>query len=105
MQIATKELGGRPLNYVLCLIDGYDEGWLGRNGNNWPDYLSDYNEGGRLSERECISVHYQGSHPRWLATTPCGKQVLGGTEMEAKMRAVVLKHRGEMVDVPLRFME
>lgn len=116
----TSELTGAALDWAVALselMSGQDytlaiddDGLIKRVnfGGMYPEWSSDWQEGGPIIDRTgiCLSSDHEDAGDGWIAYMPArGSCIWGDTALVAAMRCYVASKLGDEVDVPEELME
>lgn len=114
----TSKLSGAALDWAVAqceLLNGADytleirnfDGTLRVNfGGMYPEWSTDWHEGGAIIEREGINLDNYARNPKWCAWTPAPEQATGEAQADgptlliAAMRCYVASKLGDDVEVP-----
>ena len=97
----TSELTGAALDWAVAKCEGINYEVIdGGLDYDCPDYSTNWAQGGRIIERCCINVYYDGGG-YWCATTDSGDPPrFGPTPLIAAMRCYVASQMGDEIELP-----
>jgi hypothetical protein len=105
----TSELAGAALDWAVAKCEGaysvnvdtdIDGTKRVNYGGMYPEWSTDWSQGGPIIEREGISTEYAIDPDKWCANIMADQEVYGPTPLIAAMRCYVDSKLGDEVDVP-----
>ena len=99
----TSELTGEALDWAVARCRGDANCWMHDRQLGFENSPStDWAFGGRIIERECIDLQYQGGDSDIWAADMCGNEssIYGNTPLIAAMRCYVTSKMGDDVEPP-----
>lgn len=107
MKIKTSELTGAALDWVVSTLESKYSMSLDTDidgtkrvnvGGMYPEWSTDWAQGGPIIEREHIELLWSGQD--WTAVTRADKEFFGFTPLIAAMRCFVSSRYGDEVEIP-----
>jgi hypothetical protein len=115
MKVEIKDTEGVLLEYLVALCEGWKPVYVNNvlmlqhyhpDASHTPkcypedfDYTKDWQCGGPIIERSCISLDYA-QQDDWAAKSPAYQWAYGTTPLIAAMRCYVASKLGEEVEIP-----